>query len=169
MQRTEAVRKTRPVRSTRKDLDAAEQPIGQTRTRTMKSTGPAREALEPPLVEPVERPLDPEKAANLAFMEERVTIFIHTSEDPYAVQFPEVWNDSRKATFVRGKDQVTQRKFVEVLARMKVTRYRQEHFVDNNGVQGYRYVPYTALVYPFTVKNDTPKGQEWLARVLAEA
>lgn len=157
----------KPTRSTRHDVEAAEY-IGKERPREMKSTGPAREALQPRIVEPVERPLDPEKLANLAFMEEGVTVLIHATDRPEDVQFPEVWNGGRKEIFRRGEPKRVKRKFVEVLARMKITRYRQEKVTNHEGVEGYRYVPYSALAYPFVVEEDTEKGRAWLKLVLAQ-
>jgi hypothetical protein len=161
-------RRVAPVRSTRHDVETSEQPIGQTHPRLMRSTGPARKSLEPTLIEPVDRPLDPEKLANLAFMEEEVTVLIHQSENPTAVQFPEVWNGSRKEIFQRGIAKTVKRKFVEVLSRMKITKYHQEKVTDKDGVEGFKYVPYSALVYPFVVENDSEKGRAWLKSNLAE-
>lgn len=161
-------RRLQSVRSPKRFVDTEDQEIGSEAPRKMKSTGPARAALEPRFVEPVEKWVDPQKLENLAFMQEEVTVLIHPSEDPYAVQFPEVWNGSRKETFQRGVPQRTKRMFVEVLARMKMTKYRQEKVTDRDGVEGYRYVPYSALAYPFVIDEDTPKGRAWLKSILAE-
>lgn len=163
------VRSVRPVRSPRRFVDTTDHDITPVdEPRKMKSSGPARESLEPRLVEPVDGPVDPEKLANLAFMQEMVTVLIHPSENPDAVQFPEVWNDSRKEIFQRNVPKRVRRMFVEVLARMKITKYRQEIVVDKEGTKAYQYIPYSALTYPFVIEEDTPKGRDWLRKILSE-
>ena len=71
----------------------------------------------------------------------------------------------------RAVKTVVKRKHVEVLARMKETRYSQDLNPNSNGeittdsVRGH-----SALAYPFTVLEDpSPKGGAWLEHILAEA
>ena len=164
------VRSTQPVRSTRGFIDTNEQKVGQDRTRSMKSTGPAREALEPGLVEPVENPVSKEKLDMLAFMEEELTILVHDSNDPTDEPFPEVINggDRNRQYFIRGQEQQVKRKYVEVLARAKRTTRGNEKFKDANGDDAYRYPSHSALRYPFSVIHDpNPRGKDWLKSVLA--
>ena len=165
----EARQKVRPVKSPKRFVDTDDHEVASPGPREMSSTGPAREALSSSVIEVVDRPVDKDKLANLAFMEEPVTILIHQSDSPTAVQYPEVWNGGRKEIFQRGVRKTTKRKFVEVLARMKMTKYHQEEVTDKDGVKGIRYNPYSALVYPFAVEDDTEKGKDWLRRILAEA
>lgn len=162
------VRRVQPVRSTRQFVEA-EDHVREEGPRKMKSTGPARQSLEPRLVEPVEHPVSNDKLAILAFMEELVTVHVHDTTDPTAVPVPPVWNDGRSQYFIRGHDQVVKRKFIEVLARCKRTVYSQEKYVDGNGDEGYKQLPHSALLYPFSVVEDTQKGRDWLKRILAEA
>lgn len=143
--------------------------VGQDRPRTMKSTGPAAQSLEPPLVEAVERPLTNDKAENLRFMEDILTVQVHDSTDPTDEPFPCVWNGGVSQYFIRGKEQQVKRKFVEVLARAKKTTYSQELFKDGAGNDTYRQIPHTAPRWPFSVLHDPhPRGRDWLKAVLSE-
>lgn len=164
----EPARKALPVRSRRRDVDTREQVVGQDRPRTLKSTGPAREALEPAHIEPVEHPVSREKLEALAFNEEVLTVLVHDSTNPTDEPVPEVWNDGRCQRFLRGKEMQVKRKYVEVLARSKKTIYTQEE-LPNRG--GYRNVPHTALRYPFSVLHDPSgdRGKAWLQAILAQA
>ena len=163
------IRRTQPVRSTRQFVETEEQQVGQDRPRNMKSTGPARQSLDPAIVQPVEVPVSRQKLDLLAFMEEPVTVHVHDTTDPTAVPIPPVWNDGRSQFFIRGQDQVVKRKFIEVLARCKRTIYSQEKYTDGVGNEAYRQIPHTALLYPFSVVEDTAKGRAWLKAILAEA
>ncbi len=69
----------------------------------------------------------------------------------------------------RGQPVAIRRKYVEVLARMKETRYHQQGMNHLNPEAGNALHARTALVYPFQVLHDPhPKGGEWLRAILAE-
>lgn len=151
-----------------KTIDAAEQQVGQDRPRDMPSTGPAR--IEDALIEPVDGPNWQAKAAELAFMEEPVDVLVHESTDPRAEPIVQVGVNGRNQFFVRGQSQTVRRKFVERLARAKRTSYTQQRYKDENGNDAIRNVPHTALEYPFSIVRDqNPRGGDWLKKVLAEA
>lgn len=167
---TPARRHVAPVRSRRLDVNASEQKVGQDRPRHMKSIGPARKSLEPAHIEPVENAVTKEFLDELAFMEEKVTVLVHDTTNPADVPVPEVWNDGRVQRFIRGKEQVVKRKFVELLARSKRTTYTQEKVRDDQDIESYRNVPHTVLQFPFSIVHDSnPKGAAWLKNVLAQA
>lgn len=162
--------RTRPTGIARGAVESNEQVVGQDKPRDMKSTGAARKALEPSHIEPVDKPVSKEKLADLAFMEEELTIQVHDSTNPTDEPIPYVINGGRRQAFIRGREQKVKRKFVEILARMKKTTYTQEKYKDAQGIDGIRNVPHTALVYPFAVVHDpNPRGRDWLKGVLAEA
>jgi hypothetical protein len=70
----------------------------------------------------------------------------------------------------RGKDVMVKRKYVEVLARCKETRYKQPTRDMGNPEAGNQLIGRTALTYPFAVIEDrNPIGRAWLKAVLAEA
>jgi len=162
-------RYTHPVRSRRRDFDAGSEKVGQDKTRHMKSHGPARRALEPTVVEPVESPVPKIKLEALRFNEDIITIVVHDSTNPTDEPFPEVWNDGVVQRFQRGKEMQVKRKYVEVLARAKRTTRGNEKYKDANGDDAYRYPAHSALRYPFSVLHDpSPRGRAWLSGILQE-
>jgi hypothetical protein len=150
-----------------------EQTIGQDNPRIMKSTGPAAESLEPSLIEPVDRPLDamdPEKMAMLQFMEDSITVHIHSTTNKEDEQIFEFFNNGRREVFRRNEQKTVKRYFVDMLARAKTTTYTQDTITDSTGVKQIKNIPSTGLRYPFSVVNDPhPLGRDWLRSVLAEA
>src|SRR3990167_3589588 len=164
-------RKITPVRKPRQYFETEEHKVGQDSVRRMKSRGPAREALEPTIVEPVDRPVSKEKLAMLAFMEEELTVMVHESTNPFDDPFPKIQNGGDRNTqyFIRGEKQKVKRKYVEVLARAKKTTRGNEKYKDGNGDDAYRYPSHTALMYPFVVIEDpNPRGRAWLEAILQE-
>lgn len=157
-----------PVRSTRHDLDTTDHQIGQDAPRILRATGPAEDSLDAAQVEPIEKPLTQDKVALLAFMEEVLTVVVHDTTNPAEEDIVEVWNGGIVQRFPRGVEHKVRRKYVEVLARAKHTRYTQRKLPDN---AGYENVPHTALRYPFTVVSDPSgdKGKAWLKAILQEA
>lgn len=167
---TAAKAKNVPPVHIRKSMESSEQKIGQDVTRKLKSTGPAREALSPQVVVPVDRVVSKEKLEILQFMEDVLTVIVHESGNPTDTPRPEVWNDGRLFVFIRGQEMPVARKFVEVLARAKRTTRGLRKVTDDNGVDHYEYPQKTALIYPFAVLHDpSPRGKAWLAAILAEA
>ena len=133
----------------------------------MSSTGKAR--IEPSVIEKVDHQPSNEKLSNLAFAEEEMVIVVHDSVDVNDDPIPYVINGGRRQAFIRGQEQSVRRKYVEILARMKRTRYTQEKYKDSQGIDSIRNIPHTALVYPFTVVSDpNPNGRAWLKAILAE-
>jgi len=164
-----STKRVAPVAPT-KHLEAAEQKVGQDKPRVLKSTGPAKEALESAVIEIVDRPVDPEKVAMLAFMEEMVEVHIHDNNDPTSEQVFEIFNNGQREVFRRGERKAVKRKFVNELATRKITTYTQERKQGPDGVMHDVQVPRTALRYPFSVINDPhPRGADWLRATLAQA
>lgn len=151
-----------------KPIDTREHKIGQDKApRDLPSTGDAR--LTPTIIEPVEGPDWETKAETLAFMEETVEVMVAESTDKNDEVIVEVFNGGRAQRFIRGQSQTVKRKFIEVLARAKQTRYRQESYKAHDGSDAIRNIPVTALRYPFQIMHDpNPKGRDWLKRVLSE-
>lgn len=153
-----------------KPIDVMEQQIGQDNPRILKNDGPSKDALEPALVQPVDRPVDKEKIEMLAFMAEPVTVHILPTTDPSAEQVFEIGNNGDKVVFKRGETKTVQRRFVNELATRKVTTYTQQFKPDQWGVPIQVQVPHTALRYPFQVVQDNhPRGADWLKFTLAQA
>jgi hypothetical protein len=109
-------------------------------------------------------------AADESFMNEIVTIVVHPTTDPNAAPYCVLNVNGERAVVFRNAPAKLKRKFVEVLARLKETRWLQsvpEGYVgqvDMGSLRGH-----TGLVYPFSVTEDkNPKGSAWLANILAE-
>lgn len=153
-----------------KALETAEQEIGQGTDRTLKSTGDAKDALEAAGFEVVDRPVDPEKMAMMAFMDESVTIRIGTSTDKNAEQVFELNINGKIEFFRRGETKTVKRYYVDRLARLKETAFAQLEVLNKEGIKDILHRPSTALKYDFAVVEDRhPRGADWLKHVLAEA
>ena len=153
----------------RNRFESEDHTIGQDVPRVMKSTGPARDSLEPAYIQPVDRPISKAKMEMLAFMEEEIQVMVHDTTDDQAVPIPCFYNDGIPQHFIRGKSQTVKRKFVEIIARCKKTGFTQVLEQDCTGADTYVNYPHTALVYPFSVVTDPhPKGADWLAAILNE-
>ena len=160
-----STRKVMPVRSTRQFIDVADETTGK--PRAMKSRGLARESLEPAEIIVAQKMPSQVKADMLKHMEEFMTVMVHDTTDPTADPIPEIINggDKNRQYFVRGLEQKVRRKYVEVLARMEITRYTQEKYKDANGDDAYRQIPHSVPRFPFTVIEDSEWGKEWLKRI----
>lgn len=153
-------------------IEPMEMQCGQDNPRLMRSDGPASESLEPALIEPVEVPLgavDQEKLAVEKFMQDELSVYMHTSNHPADAQTFEIWVNGKVAVFTRGQETKCKRYFVANLASRKTTTYtQQEEYID--GVRHFKQIPHTALTYPFAVRHDPhPRGADWLRFMLAEA
>jgi len=121
-------------------------------------------------VEPVPAFGAADKAARLAFMEEKVDVMVHESADPNAEPIVETWCNGVAQRFVRGQVQTVKRKYVEILARAKKTGVMTKADVDRAGNADTRISKHTALKYPFSVVHDpNPKGAVWLKSVMSQS
>ena len=103
----------------------------------------------------------------MAFMEEEVLVRIHTTTDKNANPIPDVYVNGRVQRFLRGQEQRVKRKFIAKLAQSQSTVYDNVKTQGADGEDKYIYPPNTAEVYPFTVINDSPKGEQWLKALMA--
>lgn len=107
-------------------------------------------------------------ASNEAFMNEIVTVLVHSStnenEPPHII----VNCNGTNQPIVRGIPTKLRRKYVEILARMKETRYNQ--ITPNPAAPDVTHMHARhGLVYPFELLEDVnPRGRAWLTNVLAE-
>lgn len=164
----------------RKIIETEEQQIGHAKPRRQNSTGPAASSLESNRIETVDRPVNKEQLDMLAFAAMPITIRIHASVDPNPDDPIPVQNNGDEPRHYPGntvskwlyreKEYTIERRFVENLARAKVTTYKQRQDVDHLGVKHVVNIPHTALRYPFSVLHDPhPRGGDWLKAVLSEA
>jgi hypothetical protein len=102
------------------------------------------------------------------FMEEMVTVMIHPTSSENEAPYAHLNVNGMNQIVPRGANVPIRRKYVEVLARMKETRYTQ---MTPNASEPDKstLVERHGLVFPFVVVEDgNPKGRAWLEHILAE-
>jgi hypothetical protein len=122
-----------------------------------------------PTIEPVSQAVDFRlMAANEAFMNELVEIMIHSTTDDNQAPHVIVNCNGINQPIMRGVPMKVRRKYVEILARMKETKYSQ--VTPNPAAPDVSELrPRHGLAYPFDMISDAnPRGRAWLTHVLAE-
>jgi hypothetical protein len=123
-----------------------------------------------PVIETVAESRDFSKlAADEAFMNELVTVMVHSTTDENQPNHVVVNCNGMNQPLIRGVPTTVKRKYVEILARMKETKYTQ---VTRNpsAPDQIDMVARHGLSYPFDlVEDNNPRGRAWLQNVLAEA
>lgn len=107
-------------------------------------------------------------AASEAFMNELVTILVHSTTDENQPPHIIVNCNGVNQPIVRGVPMQVRRKYVEILARMKETKYSQ---VTRNPAAPDQIdmIARHGLAYPFDLVEDkNARGRAWLNNVLAE-
>ena len=123
-----------------------------------------------PVIETVAESRDFSKlAADEAFMNELVTVMVHSTTDENQPNHVVVNCNGMNQPLIRGVPTTVKRKYVEILARMKETKYTQ---VTRNASAPDQIdmVARHGLSYPFDLVEDkNPRGRAWLQNVSAEA
>jgi len=104
----------------------------------------------------------------MAFMEEMVTVRVHTTTDKNANPIPDIYVNGRPQRFMRGHEQQVKRMFLAKLAQTMPTSFSSQLIKDHEGHDKYIYNPTSAELYPFTVIGDSAKGTEWLKGLQAQ-
>lgn len=154
--------------SKRSLLDAAELDAGLPQPRKMKSTGPAKDSLEPQIVVPADKVPPKAQLDQLHMNEEIVRIIVSDTNDKLATRIPDLYINGVPQRFIRGQEQNVKWKYVELLARCVETTYTQQKDRDDQGIEFYRNIPHTALKYPFTLIDAPQKFHDRLKAVRAE-
>lgn len=122
-----------------------------------------------PIIETVAESRDfAQLAADEAFMNEMVTVLVHSTTDENQPAQIIVNCNGTNQPIVRGLPMQIRRKYVEILARMKETKYSQ---VTRNPAAPDQIdmIARHGLAYPFDlIRDDNPRGRAWLNNVLAE-
>lgn len=161
---------TERQRIPRKPTEPLEEEIGQDGVITAEEDEDSGDALlVKPDQEPIEDPAAAEKIANLAFMEDMVTIHVHDTAEKDADTRFEISVNGRSQVFERGKQYTVARYIVEGLARAKPVHYRNEEYVNSAGEKDVRWPSSTGLRYGFSIVMDShPRGGDWLKSVLRQ-
>ena len=122
-----------------------------------------------PQVEPVSTVADWRTlAASEAFMNELVTVMVHSTTDENQAPHVIVNCNGINQPIIRGVPTQVRRKYLEILARMKETKYTQ-HTPNPAAPDVIELRARHGLAYPFEVTEDAnPRGRAWLNHVLAE-
>ncbi len=122
-----------------------------------------------PVVETVAESKDfHQLAADEAFMNELVTVMVHATTDEN--QSPHVILNCNGVNqpMIRGVPQPIRRKYLEILARMKETKYTQRT-PNPAAPDQIEMIARHGYAYPFEVVEDkNPRGRSWLSNVMAE-
>jgi hypothetical protein len=110
-----------------------------------------------------------DKADNLAFMEEPVSVYIHESEDENAAPYFSIGVNGESRTFIRDTTMTVPRKFVEGLARARPMHFKNIEFTREDGTRAFRWPSKRTVRYPFSPVGDSRRGTQWLKKVLMEA
>jgi len=137
---------------------------------TNKNTVKGMEIVDDaPVVETVAESRDfRQLAADESFMHEMVQVMIHATTDENQPPQVIVNCNGTNQPIMRGVPTMVRRKYVEILARMKETKYSQ---VTRNASAPDQIdlVARHGLSYPFDlISDDNPRGRAWLQNVLAE-
>jgi hypothetical protein len=122
-----------------------------------------------PVIETVAESRDFSKlASDEAFMNELVTVMIHSTTDENQAPHVIVNCNGTNQPIIRGVPTKVKRKYVEILARMKETKYTQ--VTPNPAAPDVSELRARhGLAYPFDLVDDSnPRGRAWLQNVLAE-
>lgn len=150
-----------------KEVNAAEQQVGQESSLLMPSTGNI--IREERTIEVVTQPMQGDSLDELAFMEELVEVMVHDSTDENAENPVQTACNGTNQFFWRNQPQVVRRKYVEILARAKTTSISTREATDMNGDRTMRIGKASALRYPFSViRDENPRGSAWLRAILAQ-
>lgn len=151
-------------------IEAADLPVGQARHLDVPVEGSIRElARTDQEIEVVPGPALGEYAAALAFNEELVEVIVHESTDKNAEPVVDLYCNGVPQRFVRGRVQTVKRKYLEILARARITAMTTDVQIQGDNVMN-RINKHTALRYPFSVQRDAnPTGAAWLRKILQEA
>lgn len=109
-------------------------------------------------------------ASDEAFMNEVLQVYVHEPQDPEApTQFILNVNGTNQPVFC-GVTTPLKRKYVEVLARLKETKYSQRQQDLANPEHSNALVPRSIQVHPFQVQHDPSgaRGDKWLRQILSE-
>lgn len=122
-----------------------------------------------PVIETVSESRDfNQLASDEAFMHELVEVMVHSTTDENQAPSVIVNCNGTNQVIIRGVPTTIRRKYLEILARMKETKYSQ---VTRNPAAPDQIdmIARHGLAYPFELLHDNnPRGRAWLQNVLAE-
>lgn len=156
-----------PVVSSGKEVSTEDFNIPQPSPIILPNEGPL--SREPEEIVAADTPINNDYAAELAFMEEPITIIVNPSSEKFAAAVIDVYVNGRAVWIPVGKPTRVQRKYVEVLARTRPVDIQTKHDGADVEAPNNTLLRFTRVKHPFSVIGDTsPRGQEWLMRLMSE-
>jgi len=107
------------------------------------------------------------KSAELEkFMNDIITIIVHESSEEGSLDIATPQVNGLNQPIIRGVESKVKRKYVEALARNRITKYVQR-VQDPSKPENIQMVEKTTLACPFAVLHDPhPNGRKWLEAIL---
>lgn len=128
--------------------------------------GIVRESIE---IEPVAASLTKGDFEEIMFMEELVKIRVEPLTEKNPRKIIDLYVNGKAEWVPVGRPWIMRRKFVEVLARSKPISVQTKHEQPEESLDPQNEVIRTASAqFPFSVLQDTPRGVEWLNKLMAE-
>jgi hypothetical protein len=135
--------------------------VKQAGVRTLDEVGSA----EP--IEPVAEGDLISAAKTEEFMNQKLTVIVMPDQAEGALPVITVNVNGVNQNFIRNKAQQVKRKYVEVLARSRITAVDQREATNPMELAVLDLTQVSSLAYPFTVISDpSPEGPEWLMDLL---
>ncbi len=124
---------------------------------------------EPAEVEPVGASLTKSDFDEIMFMEELVKIRIEPLTEKNPRKLIDLYVNGKPEWVPVGRPWIMRRKYVEVLARSKPMSIQTKHEQAEESLDPQNeVVRSTSAQFPFSVLQDTPRGIEWLNKLMAE-
>jgi hypothetical protein len=120
-------------------------------------------------IEPVVSSLTKNDFAEMMFMEELVKIRVEPLNEKNPRKMIDLYVNGKAEWVPVGRPWIMRRKYVEVLARSKPMSVQTKHESAEESLNPQNEViRTTSSQFPFSVLEDTPRGIEWLNRLMAE-
>lgn len=124
---------------------------------------------EPIEIEPIAASLTKNDFDELMFMEELVKIRVEPLQEKNPRKMIDLYVNGKAEWVPIGRPWIMRRKYVEVLARSKPMSVQTKHESAEESLNPQNEViRTTSSQFPFSVLQDTPRGVEWLNRIMAE-
>jgi hypothetical protein len=109
------------------------------------------------------------KAAQLAFLNEKIFIRIAETNDPNEQEIVFLSVNGKPVWLKRGRVEYVRRHYVEQLFRAKPQKVKVTVAKNTEGEVVNRTTKSSALAYPFEiVRDDNPKGKAWAQQLMRE-
>lgn len=116
----------------------------------------------------IDDPIFRQKLELEKFLAEKIRIFIHEDNAENPMETFEIRVNGKPWLFERNKEYEVPRYVVEGLMRARPVHYRNEEYIDIDGVKKTRWPSRRGLRFPFSPISPTQKDNEWLRKLARE-